>query len=293
MLGSAPVKFLTTLALGIVFLAIIIWLWQRQPQPSPPPVPEEQATDSARQISPQGLTINFKDNQVMRSKEIKIDGRANAGEFVAIASNTAQVVEKSDSGGNFKVEITLEPGLNLIEIITIPQGDSRSYQKSLTLFYNPDEKEAKSVFAGSVKSIFDTLLTLTTAAGDKNVRTSQNTEILIPEDKEESKNATVKSIRIGDYAIALGKPPEGGSKNGVSDQDSLVATSIEILRENKPLNFVQVAKIQVITPIRQNLFSAKNLQDQKIIELTLAKNSRIQIEGTTGKSSDVTRDKNA
>ena len=115
MLGSAPVKFLTTLALGIVFLAIIIWLWQRQPQPSPSPQPEEQATGAAlEKQSPQGLTINFKDNQVMRSKEIKIDGRANAGEFVAIASNTAQVVEKSDSGGNFKVEITLEPGLNLI-----------------------------------------------------------------------------------------------------------------------------------------------------------------------------------
>lgn len=294
MLGPAPVKFLTAAAAGIILVTLIVWLWQRQPQPSPSPVPEEQATGSAQEKqSPQGLAISFKDNQVVQSKEIKIDGRANAGEFVAIASNTAQVVAKSDSDGNFKVEITAELGLNLIEITTIPQGNSRSSQKSLTLFYNPDEKEAKSVFAGSVKSIFDTLLTLTTAAGNKNVRTSQNTEILIPEDVEESKNATVKSIRIGDYAIALGNPPEGGSKNGVSDQDSLVATSIEILRENKPQNFVRVAQIEVITPIRQNLFSAKNLQDQKIIELTLAKNSRIQIEGTTGKSSDVTRDKNA
>lgn len=295
MLGPAPVKFLTAAAAGIILVTLIVWLWQRQPQPPLPPVPEEQATDAAQEKqSPQGLTINFKDNQVVQSKEIKIDGRANAGEFVAIASNTAQVVEKSDSGGNFKVEITAEPGLNLIEITTIPQAHIRSSQKSLTLFYSPDEKEARSIFAGSVKSIFDTLLTLTTAAGDKNVRTSQNTEILIPEDVEESKNATVKSIRIGDYAIALGNPPEeGGSKNGASDQDSLIATSIEILRENKPQNFVKVAQVEVITPVRQNLFSAKNLQDQKIIELTLAKNSRIQIEGTAGKSSDVTRDKNA
>lgn len=290
MLGLSGVKFLTTLALGTVFLAIIVWLWQRQPPPPLPPPPEEPATESAQEKqSPQGLTISLKDNQVVPAEEIKIEGRAAAGEFVAIASNTAQVVAKSDPGGNFRAVITAEPGLNLIEITTMPQTDIRSSQKSLTLFYDPTEKGQRIVFAGSVKSIFDTLLTLTTATGDKNVRTSQNTEILIPEDEQEQQNATVKSIRIGDYAIALGNPPE----NGAQEEDSIVATSIQILRESKPQNNVKVEKIQVITPVRQNLFSAKNLQDQKIIELTLTKNSKIQIEGTTGKSSDITRDKNA
>lgn len=294
MLGLSPVKFLTTLALGTVFLVIIVWLWQRQPPPPLPPVPEEPATESAQEKqSPQGLTISLKDNQVVPAKEITIEGRASAGEFVAIASNTAQVVTKSDSGGNFRAVITAEPGLNLIEITTMPQTDIRSSQKSLTLFYDPNEKGHRAVFAGSVKSIFDTLLTLTTATGDKNVRTAQNTEILIPEDEQEQQNATIKSIRIGDYAIALGNPPEGGSKNGESGEDSLVATSIEILRDTKPQNFVRVAQIEVITPVRQNLFSAKNLQDQKIIELTLTKNSGIQVDGKDGKSSDIARDKTA
>lgn len=286
-ISQLPIKQIITLVI-ITLVYAIIWLWQRQPQSALPLVPQEQATESAQQILPQGLTIALLDNQVINTKEIKIEGRASATSFVAIYSNSAQVVTKSDAAGNFAAPVVAEPGLNLIEITTIPQGSNRSLQKSLTLFFDQEESEVKTVFAGSVKSIFDTLLTLTTTTGDKNVRTSKTTEITIPEDEEESKNAQVKNIRIGDYAIALGNPPEGNT----TDEDSIVGTSIQILRDIKPQNNVRVAPVQVITPVRQNLFSAKS-QDQKIIELTLVKNSQIQTEDTVGKSTDIARDKSA
>lgn len=280
----------STLAIIFTFSVfyLVTWLWQRQPYPATPEVtPLSEATSSvAGQKSQQGLTLALKNNQILQSPQLKVEGKADPDQLIAIYTNDYQAIAKS-IGGNFSTQITLSSGLNLIELSTISHDQSKTDRQVLTLYLEPKETGSTVVFAGSVKSIFDTLLTLTTPNGDKNVRTSKTTEIVIPEDEEESKNATVKNVRIGDWAIALGNPPEGGA------DDSLIAARIAILRKDKPQNNIRVARATIITSVVQNLFSVKNSADGKIIELSLARDSQIQIEGKDGKTADIVRDKTA
>lgn len=281
----------STLAIIFTFSVfyLVIWLWQRQPYPppTPQPTPVQEATSSvAGQKSQQGPILALKNNQILQSPQLKVEGKTDLDQFIVIYSNDYQAVAKSASG-NFSTEITLSSGLNLIELSTVDHDQSKIDRRPLTLYLDPKETGSSVVFAGSVKSIFDTLLTLTTPNGDKNVRTAQTTKITIPEDEEESKNATVKNVRIGDYAIALGNPPDSGADN------SLIAARIEILRKDKPQNYIRVVSATIITAVVQNLFSVKNSNDGKIIELTAVRDSQIQVDDKDGKTADIARDKNA
>lgn len=261
----------------------MFWLWQRQPKPqqaisflgkSPESTFQAQKESDNLQISPQ-------DNLVLTQNLVKFKGKAAADTFVTIYANNLQIVSSTKSG-DFAKEVELANGLNLITLTIFNQKLEKGQEKQLTLFVTA-ESVGNTVFAGSVKSIFDTLVTIATPNGDRNIRTSKSTKIDVPEEKQ-STGAAIKNIRVGDYAIALGDS---------QDKDTLVAQKLQIVRENKPQNSKQFVAGKIITNVRANLFSIKNQANDQIIELTLTKNSQVNIGENQGKTTDIIRDKTA
>ena len=278
------IKYLTLIILIFSTIGLMYWLWQRQPRPKELETTQKEATAAANQLLKQEFITEPSDFGVLTSGNVIVKGKTNPNDLVAIYSNNFQYVLKANTEGQFTKEVQLETGLNLINVTTLSTKD-KTQNQTLTLYFDKNT-DNKNVFAGSVKNIFDTLLTLSTTAGERNARTAKSTDFDIPQDEDE-KEATatgVKLVRIGDYAIALGN---------TTDSDTLLAQSVVILRDNKPQITEQFIRAKIISNVRQNLFSTKAEEDSKIIELTLAKTSKIQTDGKDGKTVDIAKDKNA
>jgi len=276
---------LTKIALAsiafVILSTIIVVLWQRQPKAP------QIANTAQTQIEPQKEdtpTITPDDGSVINSKTVKIQGKAQKDNTVIIYSNSFQDIIKAGGGGGFEKEAALEDGLNLIKIIYLNPSLEVSGEFNLTLYSSTDDV-GDTAAAGSVKSIFDNLVTVTTTAGDVNVRTSKSTNFDVPEE-EDVKEATseVDNVRIGDYVIATGD---------ATDEDSILAKNFAVIREDKPQIEKQFIVATMASTVRQNLFSAKNKGDNQIIEFTLNKNSQISLDGKSGKNTDIAKDKTA
>lgn len=267
--------------LGVASLALliflIVWLWQRQPSgPNEPITPQETDSKSDQKQNAQAATAKPQDDLVVSSQNIKIKGKLNPNDYLIIASNTFNKIVKTGDAGDFEVEVTLQKGLNLLDYISVSSDLKNINRNSLTYYFSPDKK-FKSVYAGVVKSIFDTLLTITTPNGEVNARTSRSTVLEIPQSEEnlgieESTSTALRNIRVGDFAISLGEN---------SDQNTQVSGSLTILRQNKPQNNTKTMTAQIATTPKQNAFSAKNLTDSKVLELTLTKETIVQEDAQT------------
>lgn len=287
---------LTKATLGFVCLVLliflIIWLWQRQPLAPKEAEFSQKSTESQNQKQNDKSTSSL-DNLVSNSQKIAIKGKTDPKSYLVIASNSLFLVSKPTGTGEFDLEITLEKGLNLINYSQINSDLKTHQQKSLTYFFDPKD-QSKTVFAGTVKSIFDALITLTSPNNEVNIRTSRDTQFDVPASKdEEATESALNNIRVGDFAITLGD---------ISDKDTQIAKKITIIRDNKPQNSAQILTAQIITSPKQNNFSVKNLEDSEILELTVNKETEIQTEGNdsqespTPKSSPISqiaKDKNA
>ncbi len=275
--------------LGSVSLALliflIVWLWQRQPS-TPEQTVLSQKTESETNQNPTDSKSASKpqDNLVVATEKIKIKGILNPSDYLIIASNNANSVTKAGAAGDFEVEVTLQSGLNLIDYISTSSDLKNLTKNPLTFYYSPDKK-FKSVYAGSVKSIFDSLLTITTSNSEINARTSRSTELDIPtaeEDAgiEESTSTALRNIRVGDYAISLGEN---------SDQNTQISESLTIIRKNVPQNNTRTVTAQIASIPKQNIFTAKNLSDSKAIELTLTKITEVQTENQIPPTSPIAK----
>ena len=260
-------------------------MWQRQPRgPS-----ERQATDSS-QISDkvkketETFQISPAHGTVVDSQTITMSGKSEPNSLVLIYSNDTSGVAKTREDGSYQLQSSLEPGLNLLKIIFVSPSGQITQEENLTLYFSQKDV-GKTVAAGSVKSIFDNLVTVTTQTEDINIRTAKSTIFDVPKE-EDVKEATeeVDNIRIGDYVIATGD---------ASDQDSLIAKNLQVIRTNKPQLTKQMVIAKIASTLRQNIFSAKNNKDAKIIEFTLDKNSEILQDGNEVKSEIITKDKSA
>lgn len=262
-----------TLAL-LIFL--IVWLWQRQPSGPTETVlsPKTEAESTQKQTTDQSKP-KPQDNLVVSTEKIRISGKLNPNDYLVIASNRFHKIVKTANDGSFEVEVTLQIGLNFINYISLSPELNYIDVNPLTFYYSPDKK-FKSVYAGSVKSIFDTLLTLTTPTGEINARTSRSTELDIPKGEEgetaESTGTALRNIRVGDYAISLGEN---------SDQNTQNSQSLTIIRQNKPQNNSKTITAQIAATPKQNSVSVKNLSDSKVIELALTKTTEVQTENET------------
>ncbi|MBI3341946.1 hypothetical protein HY024_02385 [Candidatus Curtissbacteria bacterium] len=217
------------LVLGIVCLSLLVglmvWLWTLQPQrkQATPANTKIEGTHAATLQDPSA--IDPPDGTILKTAAIKIKGKTGAYNFLAVYTNDSATIIKVNPNTNFEVPFTATKGLNQIVLAGITQDLKTAEQKTLTYFLDPNQS-SKKVFAGSVKSIFDTLITLGTAGGDASVRTGKSTQFDIPKEQDEATTSSqIQSVRIGDFVIAFGNPPEKGENS-----DSIIADKVQILR---------------------------------------------------------------
>lgn len=261
-------KFL--LGIGSLFLLIIliIWLWQRQPT-EPMQIASAPETKTTASENSDNTKLNPDNNLVLKSDLIAIKSKTSPNNYFVIASETTNLVNKSDTEGNINLQINLQKGLNLIKLTQISE-DLKVVSEEILTYYVDKDESAKTVYSGTVKSIFDTLITLTAPDGEINISTSQTTKLDIPkpEDSEnESTQSALNAIRVGDYGISLGEK---------SEKNTQVSKSLSILRDTKPANGYQILTTLIVSNPNKNLFSAKSLTDSKVFDLALDKNSQFQ-----------------
>ena len=283
----APLLILVILSAGIFFL------WQRQPKPKSDKVLAENTTQSSSTSSSEQLEKiqlkNPQDQSVITSAKINISGKTTPNSYLAILSNSDIAITKTDNNGDFTKEVELTTGLNLIDLKIATLDAKENFTKSLTLWYDKNgQASGSAIYAGNVKNIFDTVITVSTVNAAKNINTTKSTAFEIPTpDEDEQTEATqsaVKNVRVGDFAIGLGDR---------KDENTITAKKVIIIRENKPKINKDFAEIKLLTASAKNNFTGKNLKDQKNMEFTLSKNSDIFAGDKEGKTEDIQKDKNA
>lgn len=280
-------KLVLIILFASAFVALAAWLWTLQPTTTSKNVLSEK--NSIVQTPEVSSSIQPSDFSVLATTAIKLKGKANPGQIIAIASTNSKIIIKADAGGNFEQSLTLDKGLNLVKITKISADLKNTEEQTLTYDVNTDTA-ASIVFAGSVKTIFDTLITVTTAGGEKSIRAGKSTSIDVPIEENEGEatpSTAMDSIRIGDYAVALGNFPDEKGQT-----DTVVAQKIIIIRGEKPQNNSSAIVVKTQTGAQEETLSVKNSKDETI-ELILDKNTTFTIAGKEADAEGITKDKGA
>jgi len=286
------VKIIFSIVILAALIFVIYWLWQRQPRPKI----QEVNSPTIQEKAPDAKTLSFEikpaDSTVLTTSNIKLEGKSKPDSFIAVISDNFHLIAKSDSLGKFEQEIKLTNGLNLIDLVTIAKDAKVQNKISLTYFLPEENPKIKidpktigsHVFAGSIKNIFDKVITISTVNGEKKLETQQSTQIEIPQEEgPESTKSALSNLRVGDYLIALGDLVN----------DSLKTKKVITIRENKPHVTKIVTTGKILTNVRLNLFSAKLTADGKIEEFSLSKNTEITLNDQKTKQEDISKDKSA
>ncbi len=276
-----------TIALFLVlvaFVAVIIGLWQLQPRPQTQTVLSEKSQTAPPPLQ-EDQSFEPKDGSILTTKTVQFKGKTIPNYIVFIVSNDFQLTAQADANGAFQKDVTLTPGLNLIDVIGVSADLAKDTQKSLSLYLAQDNSSG-IVAAGSVKTIFDNVVTLTTLNGQANIKVTPSSVLTFPKDvtPDASPSSSVSDIRVGDYAVVLGSS---------TSADTVTAQKLTIIRDNKPQNNEQYSSVKILTAPKQNLFTAKTNKDSKILELTLDKNTQELLGGKDAQVTDIQKDKNA
>src|SRR3990167_9014192 len=238
-------KLILIVVLILAFVYGIYWLWQRQPRPTENKKPTV-ASEQKREEQKSGFIKAPLDSQVLADGKVEIIGKIDKEAYIAILANTVSTISKSNEQGEFKIPIQLAEGLNLLDIQDFDTNLKTVGTEQKTLFVAQKETLPQNwqVYAGSVKSILDKLITLTTSTGEKSVKTETKTNIIMPSPPLSKKPtpAPDESIRIGDFVIALGEVRE----------EILNAQDLEIIRENKPQITKKIAVAKILTAAKAN-----------------------------------------
>lgn len=277
------------LILGIViissFVGLAAWLWTLQPTSKDNVLSEKnelpQEAQNASAFEPENYSV-------FKSASLTLKGKAVPNQIVAVSTGKTANILKTDDSGKFTTSLTLERGLNLVNITKFATDFKNSESTTLT-YYVSTNSPATNIFAGSIKTIFDTLLTVTTANGEKSVRVGKSTIIDVPKEESEDAEATpssaLESIRIGDYAIALGNYQE-------DTKDTILSSQIYILRDNKPQTSYKVVFGKLLTSVKQNSISLESTKGESV-SLTLDNDSDILLDGKPSEKNVLTAGKNA
>ena len=279
-------KLILSVILLLAFIYSIYWLWQRQPKPAQI---KQETTNQVQTPKPQkaGFVQVPKDSQILSSGKIEISGKVDSEAYIVVVSNSTSAIGRSEKSGEFKIPIELARGLNLLDIQVFNNNLSAIGSEQKTVYVAESEPLPQNweVYAGSVKSILDNLITLTTSTGEKSVKKETKTNLILPSPILSKKPAPApdESIRIGDFAIALGE---------VKDE-ILNAQDLEIIRENKPQITRKISIAKILTVAKAGKFSAKDTEANKILDFTLGKNSTVIKNGQSAKDTDIQKDSNA
>lgn len=284
---SSPLGNFKALALFVIcsstLLFLIFWLWQRQPKTIIRSIGGKTSQDQDQKaqnlvqdpFSPKNCSVLFEAKSTLK-------GKVAPNSYLAIFSNDYHSITKSDDSGSFEVELVLSKGLNLFDVVVVSQEVKEIEKRSLQFYYSSEKTDANCAFAGSVKSIFDNLLTVTLPTGDVKITIQNSTQTQIPEDEEESTRTAASQIRIGDYVTSLGK---------TSDFQSQLSQNLTVSRTDKPKNNKQITIVKTLTKVNKNILPVKILKDEKITDFTLSKDTEVQINQASAKTQDIVPDK--
>lgn len=275
--------------LVLIFLSAVIfliyWLWQRQPKSSNPQSPQasQNATNSNSSDNQNPLSLNLKDGQAFDLPNLNLSGKASPNSQILIFSNSFDVLISSNDKGNFQTQINLDKGLNLINLAQVNSNFKETQKQILTLYLlGKNEPKTNTVYAGTVKNIFDNVLTIAAiSGGDEKVRQTNQTQINLPATASPTPKTSTSNksqnidIRVGDFIIALGSNAQN---------QEITAESINILRDNKPTITKKYAFVTISSTVKSKIFSSTDLTNSNLLEFKLDTNAVIS--ASTGKADE-------
>lgn len=288
-LPDKVVKIILFIFLIIALSYLIFWLWQRQPKQA---FETPQTTAAGNQIiqsdeNIKTISTNPKDGTVVSSPKINFSINSDPQSYLIIAAQDYESIARADKNGDLKKDIELDPGFNLLKITAISENLQKTQEVEIALFSQSDKVEtnAKMVLAGSVKNLFQNIITLNSPSGEKNVKTTTQTKTIIPSlgpTKSPLPKNQDQNVRIGDFLVVLGN----------EDGKETIAEEIEVYRQSKPQITKQVGIFKLLSLVKkpENFFSTKDEKNNQIIEFTLDKNSEILKDGKILKSNDLQKD---
>lgn len=286
--GNILVKLIFLVIFTGLVSSSVYWLWQRQPKPEIHSTSDSNLQTATSSASPEGektaepINIeNPKNHSVLSKSPATISAKTDPNSYIVIFSDSASSISKSDQEGKFTVDIALANKLNLIDIEVLA-GDLKPKHNKILTYYLEKGSEKSLVYTGDVKSVFDTVITITTDEGEIGVRTNQNTKIEIPPSPDDSGEEGIKGIRIADFALVIGE----------RNKDIITASSVQIFRNSKPQIEKDFKIIKTLANSKRSFFNAKD-QDGQILEFSLNNASEISNDGNEAKESDIIKDKNA
>lgn len=288
MLGFSFKKVFVGTAITGLFIGLILWLWQMQPQtPNQTVLSQKNESKQDNAAITKENKLEPEQNSIVKNSKIKLKGPTGNYQYLAIFSDDFSKIVKVKPNDSFESDITLVKGINILKLAGFGQQLKRTEEKTLS-YYMDNSLSAKYAYAGSVKSLFDTLITLSTEDGEKSVRTGKTTDFAVPKDEDVDATAgsALKAVRIGDYAVALGDLAE-------KSKDTIFAQKLQIIRQDKPQITKKLVVSKVLTTPKNNSFSAQNLDDSKVLVFDLDKNTDIELDGKTVKASEIAKDKTA
>lgn len=284
-----PIKIIISLLVFLTLLAFIYWLWQRQPReasaPSPKPSSQNQIVDTKQEDII--ISTGPEDGKILEGADATLTIKTTPNTHVAVFSNSFAQIAKTDAAGLLQHDEKLESGLNLVQISVFITDFSKRVDKKITLYVKgiKNPTSAKTVIAGSVKNIFQNVITLSTDSGERKVNQDKVTKVNYPSPPPgTTKSKNNQNIRVGDYLVVLGNPTSG---------DETTAQSIDIFRDNKPIIQKDLIYAKIIAKVKDNLFSTQNNKDSQVILFELSKTSQISKVGQNAVSDDIQKDKMA
>ena len=278
-------KYIVILILTTSFIFSLWWLWQRQPQPTSKT--QNQTANLNNQPSKEsGITPN--DLTVLTSQKVKFAGKTKANSLVALYANSFATVTRSDKDGNFaSAEMTFAKGFNQVKMAVISDKLTLEGTTTFNYLFAENTQDGDIVYAGSVKKILDTLITVSSNSDEKDVRTLNSTFTFSQDNPEEAALSPIRRIRIGDFIIAQGFLPQDKNDN------HLKANKIEVLRENVPLNTRELVLAKTLATVKQSRLQVQNLSTGSTLELSVGKESGFFLDGEKIDTKAVEKDKNA
>jgi len=277
---SAIKPVLIALVFFILIATVVYWLWQRQPKPNEPQVKTPAPQAIQKKLEETQLEITPASGHVLAENNVTFEGKTFGTSYIIISASNTLGITQANENGEFKIEAELAQGLNLIDVIAIDPNLAELKTLPLTLYIDPDSK-VSTVLTGPVKSIFDNLITITTAQGEQTIRQKSSTKLILPETESDKED---DDIRVGDFIIALGE---------IENEKDFDTSSIEVIREEKPQNNEKYLAGALLTKVNKNIFSVRNQKDSQIVEFNLSKDSKISKNGEDAQIEDIAKDKKA
>ncbi len=282
-------KFITpALAVIIIFSLIgftVYWLWQRQPKPKveEPQTKIETVVKNEEDTKPATFITSPKPYQILADTKLRVEGIAQPDTTIIIITDSQAAALKSQKDGTISYELEIPNGLSLIQVVALDQKFEEAQNVTIPVYVSKGETKYKAFYSGSVNKIFENTITLSTIEGTVDIATAPDTQKVLTNPAAAKKTTGKPDVRVGDYLIVLGQ----------ANQEVFRAELIEIFRDTKPVINASWVSAKISSVAKSNIFSATSTKDNKLIELTLNKNSQIMENGKKVTAAAIVKDKTA